>query len=131
MRTLLAAAALMLPLAAFAADGPAAQLPALDESGMTTPLTEAQLTPAERQIFAGLPAAGEDRTRYLYTRGYLRYAQKVVSREMNALSLPPLPTRRNWNRGFLTAAEARDILDVALGMNMLAMMNQPLSGRSS
>lgn len=131
MRTLLAAAALLLPLAAFAADAPAAALPPLDENGMTTPLTEAQLTPAEKAIFNGLPAAGEDRTRFLYTRGYLRYAQRVVARQLNPLELPPLPTRRNWNRGYLTAEEARDILDVALGMNMMALMRQPASGRAT
>jgi hypothetical protein len=119
MRNLLAAAALMLPLAASAAD---LALPPLDESGMTTPLTEAQLTPAEREVYNGLPPTGEDRTRYLYTRGYFRYAQRVVARQLEPLQLPPLPSRRNWNRGFLTPQEARDILDVALGMKMVARM---------
>lgn len=128
MRTLLAAAVLMLPLAAFSADP---VLPPLDANGMTAPLTEAQLTPQEREFYNGLPTAGEDRTRYLYTRGYFRYAQRVVAGQLGPLALPPLPTRRNWNRGFLTTAEARDILDVALGMNMMAMMNQPASGRAS
>lgn len=127
MRSLLAAAVLMLPFAVSA--DPGTQLPPLDASGMTTPLTEAQLTPQERAIFATLPTGGEDRTRYLYTRGYLRYAQRVVSGQMPALSLPPLPARRNWNRAYLTAAEARDILDVALGMNMMALMGQPAGSR--
>jgi hypothetical protein len=118
---ILAVALLCSALAMGPALAQAPVLPALDASGMTLPLSVEQLDDFERPHYAQL---GDDdaRRRFLYTRGYLRYARLVANREMAPIDLPPLPERINWGRQYLTADEARNVLDVALGMNMIAMM---------
>lgn len=110
------------PLSAGPALAQSDVLPGIDADGSTLPLTVDQLDPNERAIYATLSA--DDARRFLYVRGYLRYARLVVSRQMPPIELPALPARANWGRHLLTEEEARDVLDVALGMNMLAMMNQ-------
>lgn len=110
------------PLAAGPALAQADALPAIAADGSTLPLTVDQLDPNEREIYATLNA--DDARRFLYTRGYLRYARLVVARQMPPLDLPALPARANWGRHLLTEEEARDVLDVALGMNMIALLNQ-------
>jgi hypothetical protein len=102
-----------------------ANLPALSQDGSVEPLTPDQLNPAERAIFATLSPGGEDARRFLHTRGYLRYCQLLVDGRIDPRSLPALPARENWDRAFLSADEARDILDVALGMNLISMMKNP------
>ncbi len=107
------------PLAPGSALAQSDVLPAIDADGSTLPLTVDQLDPNERAIYATLNT--DDARRFLYTRGYARL---VVSRQMPAIELPALPARANWGRHLLTEEEAREVLDVALLMNMLAMMNQ-------
>lgn len=91
-------------------------LPGLDANGLTLPLRVDQLTPAERRIYAQL--VGDDGRRYLYTRGFLRYCQRVVDHRLQAADLPPLPIRDNWRRAFLSAAEATGVVDAALEMKL-------------
>lgn len=91
-------------------------LPGLDANGLTLPLRVDQLTPAERRIYDQL--VGDDAGRYLYTRGFLRYCQRVVDRRLPAADLPPLPIRDNWRRDFLSAAEATGVVDAALDMKL-------------
>jgi hypothetical protein len=43
---------------------------------------------------------------------------------MEPLKLPHLPPRKDWNRAFLSDKE-RETLDVCLGYNIMAIMNQP------
>ena len=100
-------------------------LPPLDAQGQMTPLKPEQLTDAEGAAFKALAAGSEEANRYLHTRGYLRYCQRVVNGAMPALQLPSLPALRNWNRAYLSPSEARDIVDTALGMKLLARMQQP------
>jgi len=93
-------------------------LPPIAADGRMTPLTVDQLSADERAVYATLNE--DDARRYLFTRGYLRYARLVVSGDLPPLELPPLPARANWGRHLLSAEEATSILDVALGMKYVA-----------
>ena len=99
-------------------------LPPVTADGRMSPLTVDQLDANERATFAGLAPNSDDARKFLYTRGYLRYCRLVVAEKLPPLQLPLLPERTNWHRGFLNEHEAKSILDVALGMKMLARMNQ-------
>jgi hypothetical protein len=109
-----------------AAAGPAfAQsdaLPPIGADGMIQPLTVNQLDPAERATYAALAPDSDSARKFLYTRGYLRYCRLVAAQTLPPLQLPPLPERSNWNRQFLSPDEATKILDLALGMKMMARM---------
>jgi len=97
-------------------------LPAVDANGDIAPLTVDQLDPQERVQFAALAPGSDDARKFLYTRGFLRYSRLVVDRKLPAKDLPALPALENWDRKFLSAEEARNILDVALGLSLMAMM---------
>lgn len=97
-------------------------LPTIAADGRMTPLTIGQLNADERAVYATLNE--DDARRYLFTRGYLRYARLVVSGDLPPLELPPLPARVNWGRHLLSAEEATSILDVALGMKYVARQQQ-------
>jgi hypothetical protein len=99
-----------------------AELPAVDADGKIAPLTPQQLDPAERKVFDTLAAGSAEATKYLYTRGFLRYAKLVVDRKIEPLRLPSLPAPEHWNRAYFSQDEAKKIVDVALGYKMLAMM---------
>jgi hypothetical protein len=100
----------------------ATALPGVGSDGLTLPLGANQLDPAERKTFAALQADSADARQFLYTRGYLRYCKQVVAGTRAPLDLPPLPKRENWKRGFLSADEATNILDVALGQKIAARL---------
>ena len=116
-----------LPIGTAFAAGNSSVLPPVDAEGQMAPLKPEQLTDEEDVAFKALPAGSEEATRFLYTRGYLRYCERVVAGSLTPLQLPSLPARRNWNRAHLSANEARDIVDAALGMKLLARMQQPAS----
>jgi hypothetical protein len=97
-------------------------LPGLDAQGEALPLSIDLLAPDERAAFDRLPLGGDAAKRFLYTRGYLRYCRLVADGKIDPLSLPPLPAEENWDRAFLTAEEGRNVVDVALGRNMVAQM---------
>lgn len=99
-------------------------LPPLTADGQMSPLTVDQLDANERATFANLASNADEARRFLYTRGYLRYCRLVVAEKLPPLQLPPLPARANWNRGFLSQDEANNVLDVALGMKLVARMQQ-------
>lgn len=99
-------------------------LPAVDADGRVAPLTVDQLDEAERATYSTL--SEDDARRFLFTRGYLRYARLVVQEQLPPLELPRLPERANWGRHLLSQEEALD-LDVALGMKIEARRQQ---GRS-
>ena len=46
----------------------------------------------------------------------------MIRGERPPLQLPSLPARRNWNRAYLTAGEAKNIVDPALAMKMVARL---------
>jgi len=100
-------------------------LPGLDSQGQSLPLQIDRLTPDERAGFDGLAAGSDAARRFLYTRGYLRYCRLAAEGKIDPLSLPDLPAEENWDRAFLTAEEGRNIVDVALGRKMVAMMRPP------
>jgi hypothetical protein len=117
-------AALMPPRPAPPIDPALAQasgLPGVDAQGQMAPLRLDQLTPEERVSFDRLPS-GDAARKFLYTRGYLRYCRLAAEGRIDPLSLPDLPAEENWDRTFLSAEEARDIVDVALGRKLIAMM---------
>lgn len=99
-----------------------AELPAVDADENMAPLTPQQLSEAERKKFDQLPANSPEATKFLYTRGFLRYAKLVADRKIEPLRLPKLPARENWNRAYFSPDEAKNIIDVALAMQMIAMM---------
>jgi hypothetical protein len=99
-------------------------LPSIGADGLTLPLAVDQLDASERTTYANIPSNSDDARRFLYTRGYLRYCRLVVAEKLPPLQLPPLPARVNWNRGFLSQDEAKNVLDVALAMKLTARMNQ-------
>ena len=92
----------------------------------TGPLTPQQLTSDERTQFDKLSAGSAEATKFLFTRGYLRYAKLVVAGSIQPADLPCLPARENWSRGYLTPDEAKNILDVALGRKLVASMRTDL-----
>jgi hypothetical protein len=100
-------------------------LPAVGEDGLSFPLTVEQLDASEREVFAGLAPDGDDARRFLYTRGYVRFCRLVVDGSLRPLQLPDLPAEENWDRGFLSEDEGKNIVDVALGMHMVARMTPP------
>lgn len=102
---------------------PTDTLPAVDADGMIAPLAVAQLDSAERATYATL--AGDDARRFLYTRGFLRFCRLVVANQLPPLQLPELPVEDNWDRRFISEEDGHSILDVALGMQMMAMMRPP------
>lgn len=106
-----------------AGDDVAAQtLPRLDAQGRVLPLTVDQLTPEEAAKFASLPAGGVLATRFLYTRGFLRLCRKVADGALPPLELPERPSDEHWDRRFLSVEEGRDVVDVALGMQLMALL---------
>jgi hypothetical protein len=113
------------PMVATEASAQALALPAVDSAGMVAPLTVDQLDPAERARFDALTPDSDDARQFLYTRGYLRYCRLVADGSLAPLALPDLPARENWDRQFLSEAEGRDIVDYALGLKMIAMMQPP------
>lgn len=102
--------------------GQSQALPALNAEGLIGPLTVDQLDPGERVRFAELTPGSAEARRFLYTRGYLRYARLVVSGQLAPINLPELPARVNWDRRFFSPSEAEDVIDVALAMQMSAML---------
>lgn len=100
-------------------------LPAVGEDGLSAPLTEEQLDAGEREAFAGLAPGSDDARRFLFTRGYLRFCRLVVDGSLRPLQLPDLPAEENWDRRFLSEEEGKNIVDVALGMHMVARMTPP------
>jgi hypothetical protein len=107
------------------ASAQALPLPAVGADQMIAPLTIDQLDADERARYATLAPGSDDARQFLYTRGYLRYCRLVVARSMPPIQLPELPARENWDRQFLNEDEAKNIVDVALGMNMAAMLGPP------
>ena len=97
-------------------------LPAIDADGRTGPLKVDQLTVAEKATYASLQADSVTATQFLHVRGYLRFCRLVIAGTIQPLQLPKLPARENWSREHLSNDEARDILDVALGMKLAARM---------
>jgi hypothetical protein len=97
-------------------------LPGVDADGSSLPLAVDKLTSEERARFASLAPDNGDARRFLYVRGFLRYSRLVVDRQIEPLQLPDLPARENWDRRWLSADEARDVLDVALAMSLTAKM---------
>lgn len=106
-------------LALIAAHG----LPGLEADGTTQPLRAEQLTADEKTAFASLEPGSTKAKQYLYVRGYLRYCRLVISGTIKPLQLPELPARANWSREHLSEAEAKKVLDVALGMKLVAWMS--------
>lgn len=94
----------------------------IGQDGMISPLRLEQLTGEEQAFVRGRGLEGENLTRYLYTRAYLRFCQQVVAGARPPLELPPLPLRRNYDRGYLSEAEGRDIVDVAIGRKLTARL---------
>lgn len=123
--TLLLAFGAMTPVLAAGPVAATLQLPAVDADGYTRPLTADQLTPEERATYAQLPAGGDDARKFLYTRGFLRFCQLVIDHKLDPLDLPRLPARENWKRELLTEQEARNVLDLALGLKREARRYRP------
>ena len=123
---LLAAAAALL----FGSTGPVSAdpggqtpaLPAVDSERRMSPLTPDQLDANERIVFEALAPGAADARRFLYTRGYLRHARLVVAGRVAPIDLPDLPAEEDWDRRFLSQEEADNVIDVALGMHMAAML---------
>lgn len=124
---LLAAAAAFLfasaaPVSAAGAGGQTAVLPPVDAERRMSPLTPDQLDANERIVFEALAQGGADARRFLHTRGYLRHARLVVAGQVAPIDLPDLPAEEDWDRRFLSQEEADNVIDVALGMHMAAML---------
>lgn len=122
---LLAAAAVILsaslvPEPVVAQAPPPQTLPAIDAEGRMLPLTVDQLDAVERARFTQLAPGGDDARRFLYTRGFLRYARLVVGGDMAPIDLPELPDQENYDRRFLSQAESYDVVDRALHMHLRA-----------
>ncbi|HSG34867.1 MAG TPA: hypothetical protein VLA37_10055, partial [Sphingomonadaceae bacterium] len=101
------------------------QLSVVDIDGNIAPLTPQQLDANEQPAYAALVPGSAEATRFLYTRAFLRYARLVVDGKLLPEDLPALPDRANWDRTYLSEAEAR-IVDDALGMNIAAHFNPPV-----
>ena len=99
-------------------------LPVVDSGGNPGPLKGYQLDPEERVRFASLPPGSDDARQFLYTRGYLRFCRLVVAGTKPPLEFPRLPERVDWDRQFLSKEEAESVVDAALGMKILARMQQ-------
>ncbi len=97
-------------------------LPGVDAEGRCLPLRVEQLRPEERTAYDRLDPSGDDARQFLFTRGFLRYAQLVVDGKMDPKTLPKLPARVDWDRQFLDQHESKEVLDVALGMSFYARM---------
>jgi hypothetical protein len=97
-------------------------LPSVGADGKIAPLAVSQLSAEERAYFAKLTPGSLEARQFLYTRGFLRFCELVVEGKLPPLSLPDLPAREDWNRGFLSEKEAKGVVDVALGMNLMASM---------
>ena len=113
--------ALIWPQAVMAQAG--TELPVVGSDCMMAPLSPQQLTALEKSSFSALAAGSPEASKFLYTRGYLRFARLVVSGNLPPLQLPCLPARSNWDRTYLTEDEAHNVVDVALGMKMLARLD--------
>ncbi|HSG35222.1 MAG TPA: hypothetical protein VLA37_11850, partial [Sphingomonadaceae bacterium] len=64
-------------------------------------------------------------TAFLHTRGFLRYARLVVDERLDPDQLPWLPADELWNRDYLSAEEAEQIVDIALAMQIISMLKRP------
>lgn len=106
-----------------AADDPA--LPPITADGSPGPLTVDQLSPAERAEFDRLAPGSPEASRFLHTRGFLRYARRVVDGTLPAASLPDLPAREDWDRRYLTAEEVTGVVDPALQMRIASRLGPP------
>lgn len=112
---------------------------ALDNSGLrlagsegysVAPLPVELFTQEEADYFnRQLQGASEEvKLRFRYTRSFYRYCRRVVDNtvpanlRVAAIDLPDLPDERKWDRAYLFRNEARDIVDVALGRQMVAQM---------
>lgn len=100
-------------------------LPALDAEGRALPLTPGQLTADEKKTYDGLAKGGVKATQFLHVRGYLRFCRLVIAGTIKPLQLPKLPARENWSREHMSPTEAREVLDVALGMKVAARLAEP------
>ncbi len=89
---------------------------------MIEPLRVDQLDADERATFATLVPGSADARKFLYSRGFLRFCRLVVDGELSPLDLPDLPERENWERLFLSEHERTNVLDVALGMHLVALL---------
>lgn len=98
------------------------RLPDIGADNMIQPLRVDQLDPDERATFATLPPDSDDARKFLYSRGYLRFCHLVIAGDLPPLDLPDLPERENWDRRFFSEDESRDVLDVALGQKIIAML---------
>lgn len=105
---------------------PTGRLPDINPDRTIQPLRVDQLDPDERTTFATLAPGSAEASKFLYSRGYLRFCRLVVAGDLNPLDLPDLPERENWERGYFSESEAREVLDVALGMQIMAWL-QPAS----
>lgn len=104
---------------------PTDRLPDINADNMIQPLRVDQLDAGERATYSTLAPGSDDARKFLYSRGYLRFCQLVVTGDLPALDLPRLPERENWDRRFLSEYEGRDVLDLALGLNLVALL-QPV-----
>lgn len=95
-------------------------LPGVDADGRSLPLRPEQLTPEEKASYAGL--SGDDARRFLHTRGFLRYCRLVIEEKLTPAALPKLPARSNWDRSYFTTQEYNEVVQVALGMSLVARM---------
>lgn len=95
----------------------------VDAEGMIAPLRVDQLDPAERSTFASLAPGSPEARKFLYTRSFLRFCRLVIDGKLAPLGLPKLPLRENWDRQFLSQAEQKEVVDVAIGMKLTARLN--------
>ncbi|HYC73214.1 hypothetical protein [Brevundimonas sp.] len=98
------------------------RLPDIRADGMIEPLRVDQLDPDERATYATLAPDSADARKFLYSRGYLRFCRLVVAGDLPALDLPDLPERENWDRRFFSEYEATELVDVALGQHLIALL---------
>lgn len=122
-------AALLLSPLAFALDNSGLRLGA-QEGYSVAPLPVELFSQEESDYYNNrLRSASEEiKLRFRYTRNFYRYARRVVDStvpanlRVDAVDLPDLPDERKWDRAYLFRNEARDIVDVALGRQVVAQM---------
>lgn len=98
---------------------PASVAPAEPSEPEVPPLSDAQLTPAERDRLGELTEP-EEKVRFRITRAYVRLCAAVT--QDNAASLPPRPTQ--YNREYVSAAESA-LVNKAIRMAIGAILLRP------